>query len=111
MTVRLHTMPCYPHQVGYYYRNNATAEYGDHDNEIVGTRATDENGYLSMDVYRPWSVRTSDEQSIVITSASDGIVLCTNLNWTLVDGAFSSAVSIVSLLAVIGVLMKQMFFE
>lgn len=53
MTVRLHTMPCYPHQGGYYYRNNATAEYGDHDNEIVGTRATDENGYLSMDVYRP----------------------------------------------------------
>ena len=110
MTVRLHTMPCYPEQGGTYYRYNTTQGYGEQDNELVGTRATVENGVLTLDVHRSWPLLISDTQSLVITSATNGVILCTNIDWREVDGAFSSAVSVVSLLAVIGLLAKQMFF-
>ena len=110
MTVRLHTMPCYPEQGGTYYRYNTTQGYGEQDNELVGTRATDENGVLTLDVHRSWPLLISDTQSLVITSATNGVILNKNIDWREVDGAFSSAVSVVSLLAVIGLLAKQMFF-
>ena len=53
-------MPCYPEQGGYYYQNNTNLDFGDVDNEIVGTRATDDNGFLNLTVYRPWAVRIND---------------------------------------------------
>ena len=74
-------MPCYPSQGGPYYRNNETIAYGDTDNELVQTRATDENGYLVMTVSRPWAARVSDKQSVVISQSSQGIILCTNVKW------------------------------
>ena len=110
MTVRLHANRCYPEQGGLYYRYNNTIEYGEQENEIVGTRATNMDGFLDFQIKRPWEMEVGDEQSIVITSASEGILLCMNLNWTRVDGAFSSAVGMVSLLAALGMVMKQMFF-
>ena len=110
MTVRLHANRCYPEQGGLYYRYNKTIEYGEQENEIVGTRATNMDGFLDFQIERPWEMEVGDEQSIVITSASEGILLCMNLNWTRVDGAFSSAVGMVSLLAVLGMVMKQMLF-
>ena len=109
MTVRLHANRCYPEQGGLYYRYNNTIEYGEQENEIVGTRATNVDGFLDFQIERPWEMEVSNKQSIVITSASEGILLCMNLNWTRVDGAFSSAVGMVSLLAVLGMVMKQMF--
>ena len=81
LTARLQTMPCYPSQGGPYYRNNETIAYGDTDNELVQTRATDENGYLVMTVSRPWAARVSDKQSVVISQSSQGIILCTNVKW------------------------------
>ena len=110
MTVRLHANSCYPEQGGLYYRYNDTIGYGEQENEIVGTRATDEQGFLDFDIMRPWEMEVSNEQSVVITSAADGILLCMNLNWTRVDSALSSAIGMISLLSVLGLVMKQMFF-
>ena len=81
VTTRLHSMACYPEQGGVYYRHNTTIDFGDVDNEIVGTKVTNENGYLNMTISRPWTTRINDAKSIVMNTATDGIILCTNLNW------------------------------
>ena len=69
------------HQGGPYYRNNETIPYGDTNNELVQTRVTSEDGFLNMTVSRPWAARVSDEQSVVISESSQGIILCTNVKW------------------------------
>ena len=93
ITARLHTMPCYPYQGGNYYRNDNSIAYGDPDNEIVGSRATDQNGHLSLTVTRPWTTRIGDAKSIVLNTATDGIIFCSNIDWVEVDGVVSSTVS------------------
>lgn len=45
------------------------------------TRVTSEDGFLNMTVSRPWAARVSDEQSVVISESSQGIILCTNVKW------------------------------
>ena len=111
LTVRLQTRPCYPYQGGPYYRNNETIPYGDTNNELVQTRVTSEDGFLNMTVSRPWAARVSDEQSVVISESSQGIILCTNVKWREVDGAFSSVVSMTALFTVVGLIVRQLFFE
>ena len=112
-------MPCYPQQGGTYYRHYASIEYGDVNNEVVGTKVTDANGYINMTIYRPWTTRIEDAKSIVLNTADEGIILCTNLYWEEVyslnhslihrDSALSSAVKLTTLLAVVGLVMKQIF--
>ena len=60
VTTRLHSMPCYPEQGGSYYRHDTSIDYGDVENEIVGTKVTDENGYLNLTISRPWTTRIHD---------------------------------------------------
>ena len=82
------------------------------------TRVTSEDGFLNMTVSRPWAARVSDEQSVVISESSQGIILCTNVKWrdcemrvTSRDGAFSSVVSMTALFTVVGLIVRQLFFE
>ena len=102
VTARLHTMSCYPSQGGNYYRNDDSLPYGETENEIVGSRATDEQGYLSLTVSRSWMTRINDAKSIVLNTANNGIILCSNINWVEVDGSLTSTVSIVSFVAALG---------
>lgn len=108
MTARLHTMSCYPSQGGNYYRNDDSLPYGETENEIVGSRATDEQGYLSLTVSRTWMTRINDAKSIVLNTANNGIILCSNINWVEVDGSLTSTVSIVSFVAALGFVLRQL---
>ena len=102
-------MSCYPYQGGNYYRNDVSIAYGDPDNEVVGSRATDQNGKLTLTVSRPWTTRIADAKSIVLNTAGDGIIFCSNIDWVEVDGVVSSTVSIVTLAAALGFVMKQLW--
>lgn len=74
-------MPCYPEQGGIYYRNDTGIEYGDVNNEMVGTKVTDAHGYINMTISRPWMTRINEAKSIVFNTAEEGIIMCTNLYW------------------------------
>ena len=74
-------MPCYPEQGGTYYRNDESIDYGQVNNEVVGTKVTDSNGFLNMTISRSWMTRINDAKSIVLNTAEEGIILCTNLHW------------------------------
>ena len=83
-------MPCYPYQGGNYYRNDNSIAYGDPDNEIVGSRATDQNGHLSLTVTRPWTTRIGDAKSIVLNTATDGIIFCSDVVTCLLNKQYTN---------------------
>ena len=74
----------------------------------MGSRATDEQGYLSLTVSRSWMTRINDAKSIVLNTANNGIILCSNINWVEVDGSLTSTVSIVSFVAALGFVLRQL---
>jgi hypothetical protein len=83
ITTRVQTQTCYPYQGGEYYRQNITEEFGVVENEIVATRATDKDGRLHIEAKREWTTRIEEAQSIVVTTAKDGIILCSNIDWNI----------------------------
>lgn len=110
LTVTAMTLPCNPSQGGFIYRNDVAIPFGNVDNELVVTRATDSIGGYVVEAERPWQLRPEETQSIVVTSATDGIIMCTNVEWNLVDGALSSMISVLTLSVVMVFILRRAFF-
>lgn len=111
ITARLQTLPCVPEQGGFYYRDNISIDFGNVDNEVVVTRATDNIGGYVVSAERPFQVRPEDANSIVLYSADQGLVMCANVEWNLVDGAISSFISVLTLSIAFLFIVKRTLFR
>lgn len=45
--------------IGFYYQYNTTKDSSVPENEIYGTAKTDENGFITWNIKRPWEATTT----------------------------------------------------